>query len=45
MWTAKILMMKENASQVHLVMNTNNQDQGIVNARLLGDILGEGLRG
>ena len=24
-------------------MNTNNLDQGIVNARMLGDMLGEGL--
>ena len=35
-------MMQENASEVHLVVNTNNHDQGIVNARLLGDMLGEG---
>ncbi len=37
-------MMQENAAEVHLVMNTNNQDQGVVNARLLGDMLGEGLK-
>ena len=40
-WVPKIRMMQENASQVHLVVNTNNQDQGIVNARLLRDLLGE----
>ncbi len=43
-WVPKIRMMEENAAEVHLVMNTNNQDQGVVNARLLGDMLGEGLR-
>jgi len=43
-WMPRIRMMEENASEVHLVMNTNNQDQGIVNSRLLGDMLGEGLR-
>ena len=39
-WMPKIGMMRENVREVHLVMNTNNQDQGIVNARLLGDMLG-----
>jgi len=38
-------MMAQNADEVHLVMNTNYEDQGIVNARLLGDMLGEGLLG
>jgi hypothetical protein len=32
-------MMQENARELHLVMNTNYQDKGIVNARLLGLIL------
>ena len=36
-------MMRENASEVHLVVNTNKGDQGIVNARKIGDLLGEGL--
>ena len=44
-WVPKIQMMAENADEVHLVMNTNYEDQGIVNARLLGDMLGEGLLG
>ena len=35
----KTTMMHESASEVHLVVNTN-RDQGIVNARLLGEILG-----
>ena len=42
-WAPKIEMIGDNAGEVHLVVNTNNQDQGIVNVRLLGDILGEGL--
>lgn len=42
-WMPKIKMMQENAPEVHLVMNTNRQDQGIANARLLGNLLGEGL--
>ena len=44
-WAPRIGVMRENASQLHLVMNTNNRDQGIANARLLGQILGEGFRG
>lgn len=36
--------MQERASEVHLVVNTNYLDQGIVNSRLLGILLGEGLR-
>lgn len=42
-WVPKIALLLENAGQVHLVMNTNNQDQGIANARLLGEVLGEQL--
>jgi len=38
-WIPKIAMMKENAGEVHLVMNTNNEDQGIVNARRLAELL------
>ena len=44
-WVPKIELMRENASEVHLVMNTNNRDQGIVNARRLGEMLGDGLMG
>ena len=42
-WLPKVKLMQENAAEVHLVMNTNNQDQGIANARLFASILGEGL--
>ena len=42
-WVPKVKMMRENASEVHLVVNTNNGDQGIVNARLLGELMGEGM--
>ena len=42
-WLPRVQVMKENASEVHLVMNTNKDDQGIANARLLGSMLGEGL--
>ena len=43
-WVPKVQMMRENASEVHLVVNTNNGDQGIVNARRLRELMGEGLR-
>ena len=36
-------MMKRNAEEVHVIINTNNQDQAIVNARLAERVLGEGL--
>ncbi len=36
----KVQMARENSSEVHLVVNTNNGDQGIVNARRLGDLMG-----
>ena len=39
-WVPKVKMMRENASEVHLVVNTNNGDQGIVNARRLGELMG-----
>jgi uncharacterized protein YecE (DUF72 family) len=41
-WVPKIRLMQANAAEVHLVLNTNNRDQGIANARLLGELLGEG---
>lgn len=34
----KVKMMRGNAAEVHLVVNTNNRDQGIVNARSLGPL-------
>ena len=43
-WMPKVKLMEQNAQEVHLVMNTNKEDQGVYNARLFGDILGEGLR-
>ena len=43
-WVPKIRMMRESAPEVHLLMNTNNRDQGIVSARLLRNMLGEGAR-
>ena len=43
-WVPKIRRMQENASEVHLVVNTNNRDQAIVNARLPSGMLGEGSR-
>ena len=36
--------MQESAREVHVIMNTNKGDQGIVNAKLIGDLLGEGLK-
>ena len=42
-WVPRIRFMQEQAGEVHLVMNTNNMDQGIANSRLIGSILGEGL--
>ena len=42
-WVPKVEVMQENASEVHLVVNTNNGDQGIVNARTLGKLMGAGM--
>ena len=42
-WVPRIMMMKQYAQEVHVVMNTNNQDQAIANARLAAKLLGEGL--
>lgn len=41
-WIPKARWMAENAREVHLVMNTNRGNQGIVNAQLLASLLGEG---
>ncbi|MCY3656030.1 MAG: DUF72 domain-containing protein [Chloroflexi bacterium] len=40
-WTPRIRSLAEEASEVHLVVNTNNFDQGPVNARLLAERLSE----
>ena len=42
-WVPRVREMQERAKEVHLIMNTNKEDQGIVNARLMGRLLGEGL--
>lgn len=41
-WIPRVQRMRDEASEVHLVMNTNYQDQGIANARLMARLLGEG---
>lgn len=38
-WTAKIRRIADEAAEVHLIMNTNNYDQGPANSRLLADRL------
>ena len=38
-WTPRIRSLAEEANEVHLVVNTNNFDQGPVNARLLSERL------
>ncbi len=40
-WTPGIRHLQERAPEVHLLMNTNSRDQGIVNARLMGRLLEE----
>ena len=40
-WVPKIKMMERFADEVHVVMNTNNRDQAVVNARLAAKLLGE----
>ena len=42
-WVPRIDVMRQHAREVHVIMNTNNQDQAIVNARLAENLLGEGL--
>ncbi len=44
-WVAPIHRLQEEAAEVHLLMNTNKGDQGIVNARALAQVLGEHLPG
>jgi len=43
-WVPRVRGMQEQAGEIHPVVNTNYLDQGIVNSRLLADLLGEGLR-
>ena len=43
-WVPKVREVQEEASQVHLLMNTNYLEQGIANSRLTGSLLGEELR-
>ena len=33
-WARKVALMADNAQEVHLVVNTNNQDRGIVNVKM-----------
>ena len=40
-WLGPVRRLQERVSSVHLVMNTNNRDQGPVNARLLMDLLAD----
>lgn len=42
-WVPRLRALKEETRQTHILFNTNNQDQGIVNARRLAGLLGEGL--
>lgn len=44
-WVPKIHRMQELAEEVHLLMNTNKGDQGVVNARNLARVLGLHLPG
>ncbi|MDP6494834.1 MAG: DUF72 domain-containing protein [Dehalococcoidia bacterium] len=43
-WVPRIKSMQERAHEVHVIMNTNNGDQGTYNGRLLSRLLGEGLK-
>ena len=40
-WLGPIRRLQDRVSRVHLVMNTNNRDQGPANARLLMDLLAD----
>lgn len=42
-WAPRIQAMAEEAEEVHVIMNTNRADQGIVNARAMASFLGAGL--
>jgi uncharacterized protein YecE (DUF72 family) len=43
-WVPRLHEMAERAQEMHLIMNTNYEDQGIVNARLLAGLVNGGLR-
>lgn len=40
-WVPRVKAMAEEAREVHLLINTNNSDQGPVNGRKLGDLLAQ----
>ena len=42
-WTTRVHWLQEQAREVYLLFNTNNQDQGPYNAIKLGRMLGQGL--
>ncbi len=42
-WTSRVHSLQEQAREVYLLFNTNNQDQGPYNAIKLGRMLGQGL--
>ena len=41
-WAPKIAVMAQQAREMHVIINTNNQDQAIANARLAAEVLGDG---
>lgn len=43
-WAPRIAIMARDAGEVHVIMNTNNRDQAVTNARLAGEVLGEGIK-
>ena len=42
-WAPKIETMRSNADEVHVIINTNNEDQASVNARLAARVFDETL--
>ena len=42
-WVPSLLVLRETTTATHVLFNTNYQDQGVVNARQLAGLLGEGL--
>ena len=42
-WVPRVRYLQEEAGEVHLLFNTNYQDQGVVNARKMASLLGEDL--
>lgn len=42
-WVPRVRHLQERTSQTHLLFNTNFQDQGIINAVSLAQLLGEGI--